>query len=242
LVISDRVFKVFVDFDGTIARQDIGDTMFYKFGDPVIVRNVIEEWEQGEIGSSTAFRRMSKTITDFDKKKFFDFIDEVEIDPGFIGFTKLCEANEIELKILSDGLDFYIRPFLEKHGLSHIEYFSNKAELDPASGFRLEFPYSDEECRLCANCKRNHVISSSSDDDFTVYIGDGHSDKCAAQYCDFIFAKDALLKYCEINRITYFPFKDFTDVQKKLEELINKKRLKKKLRAELKRKEIYKLG
>ena len=45
-----------------------------------------------------------------------------------------------------------------------------------------------------ANCKKNHIINHSSDDDITIYIGDGNSDKDAAQYCDFIFAKNDLLK------------------------------------------------
>ena len=216
--------------------------MFYKFGDPEIVKEVIESWDAGNIGSSTAFTRMSNTINNFSMEEFSSFIDEVEIDDTFKEFVNYCENNEIEIKILSDGLDIYIKPFLEKHDLSYLNYYSNKATLDNENKFILEFPYTDEECKLCANCKRNHIISGSSDEEFTVYIGDGHSDKCAAQFCDFIFAKDSLLKYCEINRITYFPFRSFRDVQKKLNELVEKKRLKKKLRAELKRKEIYKQG
>ena len=104
------------------------------------------------------------------------------------------------------------------------------------------FPYTDEECRKCANCKRNHILANSSDTDFTVYIGDGYSDTCPAQYCDFVFAKNSLLKYCEVNRITYFPFTNFRDVQKRLNELVNKKRLKKKHQAELKRKQVYRQG
>ena len=241
-VIRDRVFKVFIDFDGTIAKQDVGDTMFYEFGNPDIVKNIIEQWDAGKIGSSTAFTRMSETLVDFSPERFSEFIDAVELNDGFIEFVQYCEKQEIDIKVLSDGLDIYIKPFFEKHGLSHLKYYSNKVTLDKDNKFILEFTYTDEECKLCANCKRNHIISGSSDDEFTVYIGDGHSDKCGAQFCDYIFAKDTLLKHCEINRITYFPFRNFREVQKKLNELVEKKRLKKKLRAELKRKEIYKQG
>jgi predicted protein tyrosine phosphatase len=47
------------------------------------------------------------------------------------------------------------------------------------------------------------------------------------------------LRYCEINRITYFPFENFIDVINKLNELAARKRLKKRFQAQLKRKEVY---
>jgi 2-hydroxy-3-keto-5-methylthiopentenyl-1-phosphate phosphatase len=58
-------------------------------------------------------------------------------------------------------------------------------------------------------------------------------------YCDFVFAKDNLLKYCEKERIPFFPFKNFKDVQHIMMKLLSKKRLKKRHQAELKRREAY---
>lgn len=206
------------------------------------MRELISIWEKGEISSQTYYSQMSKTLTDFDQKSLTEFLESIELETGFTEFANYCHEQKIELKILSDGLDIYIQPLLEKYKLSDLSYYSNKVKIDSENNFLIEFPFTDEECHLCGNCKRNHVINGSSDDDFTIYIGDGHSDKCAAQFCDFIFAKGALLKYCEINRITYFPFNDFFDITKKIDELKKRKRLKKKLRAELKRKELYKQG
>ena len=101
------------------------------------------------------------------------------------------------------------------------------------------FPFYNSECRSSASCKRNHIISNSSEDEYTVFIGDGNSDNDAIQYVDFIFAKDDLLKFCEINRITYFPFNNFNDVSSKLNELMARKRLKKRHQAQLKRREAF---
>jgi 2-hydroxy-3-keto-5-methylthiopentenyl-1-phosphate phosphatase len=129
-----------------------------------------------------------------------------------------------------------------KENLSEVEVYCNKAVLNSENKILPIFPYSDEECKYCGNCKRNHILSHSSDDDYIIYIGDGYSDKCPIQFCDFVFAKDSLLKYCEINRITYFPFKDFNNVKMKLEVLKNRKRLKKKFQAEVKRKEVFMQG
>jgi 2-hydroxy-3-keto-5-methylthiopentenyl-1-phosphate phosphatase len=95
---------------------------------------------------------------------------------------------------------------------------------------------------MCANCKRNHILNSSGEEDITVYIGDGWSDTCAAEHCDIIFAKRSLLKYCEENGLPYHPFKTFSDVRKIMETIIAKKRVKKRQRATLKRKEAYMQG
>ena len=101
------------------------------------------------------------------------------------------------------------------------------------------FPFYNSDCKSTANCKRNHIIENSGDEDYTVFIGDGNSDKDPIQYVDFIFAKKDLLKFCEVNRITYFPFKNFDDVIERLTELGLRKRLKKRHQAELKRREAY---
>ena len=55
----------------------------------------------------------------------------------------------------------------------------------------------------------------------------------------FIFAKRSLLKFCEQNGVPYYPFKTFADVQKIVEQLSSKKKVKKRHRALLKRKEAY---
>ena len=101
------------------------------------------------------------------------------------------------------------------------------------------FPFYNGDCRSSANCKRNHILENSGEKDYTVFIGDGNSDNDAIQYVDFIFAKSDLLKFCEIQRITYFPFKNFDDVIARLDELSTKKRLRKRHQAELKRRQAF---
>jgi len=140
--------------------------------------------------------------------------------------------------VVSDGFDLYINRILEREGLSFLKVFSNKLSIE-SGNIIPHFPYTDEECRICANCKRNHIINNSGDLEFNVYIGDGQSDNCPAQFCDLIFAKNSLLKFCEINRITFSPYGNFNDVKDKLVLLKNKKRLKKRFQASLKRSEVY---
>ncbi|MEW6506634.1 MAG: MtnX-like HAD-IB family phosphatase [Bacteroidota bacterium] len=238
---SGRTFKIFVDFDGTITKQDIGESMFLKFGSPVKAQTIIDDWINKKINAKQSWQLLCDTIENFDKTAFDQFLNSIRTDNTFIKFTEFCFSNRFELRVLSDGLDYYINNILKRENLLSLEVFSNQLMFDDKKLIPV-FPHTDEECDRCANCKRNHILNCSSDEDFSVYIGDGWSDFCPAQYCDFIFAKNSLLKYCEVNRITYFPFSNFDDVVTRLIELKGKKKLQKRHQAKLKRQEIYKQG
>lgn len=235
-------FKIFVDFDGTITKSDIGEELFIEFGNKDFAKALIEDWNQGKVESCKGWSSLCENVEVIDIEKLKAFLYSAKIDEAFHRFVDYSKENGFDVKIISDGFDYYIRTILEKENLGHLTYSSNVLEINDDNRLVPSFPYSVEDCKCCANCKRNFVIDNSSDEDFTVYIGDGHSDKCPVQYCDFIFAKNSLLKFCEVNRITYFPYSNFDDVIKKLEELRSKKRLKKRHQAELKRREIYSQG
>ena len=111
--------------------------------------------------------------------------------------------------------------------------------MDSKGILKAEYPYFYVDSLTSANCKKNHIINHSSEDDYTIYIGDGNSDKEAAQYCDFIFAKDGLARFCSMERISFYPFNNFIDIQNKITELVNKKNLRKRHQAQLKRKSAY---
>jgi 2-hydroxy-3-keto-5-methylthiopentenyl-1-phosphate phosphatase len=145
----------------------------------------------------------------------------------------------LDTVILSDGFDYYIEKLLNKAGLVGLKYYSNKLFINESGILKVEYPYFDADSPTSANCKKNHIINHSSDDDYTIYIGDGNSDKEAAQYCDFIFAKNGLARFCSMERISFYPFNNFIDIQNKITELMNKKNLKKRHQAELKRKSAY---
>lgn len=235
-----KSFKIFADFDGTITTQDVGEVLFSKFGDAKKVEHVVRQLLNDEISSRDCWIQLCKSVDKISKNDFDQFIDTMAIDSSFIDFYHYCQANDFQLIVLSDGFDYYIERIFNKEGLNHIKFFANKLEISNDGKMIPSFPYYDSACNSSANCKRNHVISNSGDDEFTIYIGDGNSDKYTIDFCDYIFAKDDLLKYCERNRISFFPFKNFFDVKTRMELLHSKKYLKKRLRAELKRKEVYK--
>lgn len=239
---DNRVIKLFVDFDGTITIKDVGENIFRQFGDMKKVNRIVDGINNSEYEGKEGWFRLFDSLNDVTEKQMEEYVLSIEIDQSFKELVEFARENDIEMVILSDGFDFYIDKIMEREGLSDIKYYSNRMFFNEEGKIEVDFPYPDEECIDCANCKRNKVLEHSGEDEISIYIGNGHSDKCPAQFCDFIFAKDSLLRYCEIERITYFPYGSFTDVVVRLKKLISKNRLKKKHQAELKRRRVFMQG
>lgn len=235
---NEKTFKIFVDFDGTITKLDTGDALFSHFGETENVLQIIDALLKAEITAKQCWKELCGTVDKIRQNELDEFLSTMEIDQTFHEFVEFCGNNKIEFYVLSDGFDYYIDRIFAKENLHNIKYYANHLEIRDGK-LVPSFPYEDNGNTTSANCKRNHIINHSSDDEFTVYIGDGNSDKYTSQFCDFIFAKDDLLKFCEKERITFFPYKDFSDITKRLQQLVSKKRLKKRHQADLKRREIY---
>ncbi|MFN3873612.1 MAG: HAD-IB family phosphatase [Ignavibacterium sp.] len=230
--------KVFVDFDGTITTEDVGDAIFREFGNTETVDKIIDDLNKDIISSRQCWDLLCKCVEKIIENDLILFIDKMNIDPTFKSFVNFCEENKIDLFVLSDGFNYYIERILKREGLSYLKYFANKLKIEREKLFP-EYPYFNPDYPVSANPKQFHIINNSSDDDFTIYIGDGNSDKEAAQYCDYIFAKNSLLKFCERERISYWPFNNFDDVTTRIKELLSRKRLKKRHQAQIKRKHAY---
>ena len=239
--VAHRV-KVFVDFDGTITKRDIGENIFLHFGNQPAVDKIVENIKRGVITGKEGWMQLFREAPGLTLEQVYDYIKEFEIDTSFIAFVAYCKQNEIPVFVLSDGFENYIQYVFEREGLQDVRYFANKLTTSSSGSIQTVFPYTDEECTCCANCKRNHILEESDDEELTVYIGNGSSDTCPAQYCDIVFAKDDLLKFCERERISFFPYNSFTDVLRLLQATLTKKRIKKRHQAVLKRNEVYKLG
>lgn len=231
--------KIFIDFDGTITKADVGEEIFREFGNTEKANQIVADLLTDKITARRCWELLFDTIEKIDAKKLDAFLNTMEIDPTFHKMNEYCIKNRIEMFVLSDGFDYYINRIFEREKLNNVKVFANNLIINDQNEFVPSFPHFDIDCQTSANCKRNHILNNSSDDDYTIYIGDGNSDKYSTEFCDFIFAKDELLRHCEKERITFFPFTNFVDVITKLESLKNKKRIKKRHQAELKRKEIY---
>ena len=236
---KSQQIKIFIDFDGTITKEDVGESIFRNFGDKLKIDKIIDDLLNDRISAKQSWIDLCNSINKVDLILLNDFIYKMEIDSGFHNMVRFCEDRNIQIIVLSDGFDYYIDIILNREKLNGLKYFSNHLIISPQNELIPQFPHYDPLCKYSANCKRNHIINNSRDEDFTIYIGDGNSDKDTAQYCDLIFAKKSLLKYCEKERVSFSPYKTFDDVVDKLSVFLAKKNLRKRHQAGLKRREAY---
>jgi 2,3-diketo-5-methylthio-1-phosphopentane phosphatase len=235
------MIRIFCDFDGTVSLTDIGDQFFRTFAGEKAWQSA-QRLLNDEITSPMSLRELCEAIPSIRKIEFIDYVDRFVVDPHFADFVRFCKEQEISLMVLSDGLDAYIERVLSNGGLQRIPFFANHAEFLNVNGHEklaVTFPYTDAECKLCGNCKRNHMLNTSADDDIIVYIGDGYSDRCPVKYADFVFAKQQLIKFCQNQNITYFEFNHFGDVQAKMEEIVRRKRIRHRQEAAMARREVF---
>ncbi len=234
--------KIFVDFDGTITRQDVGDAFFVEFGGEVC-SEYVAEYKANGISAKELFRKEVDAIGLLDERKAVEWFHKQPIDESFARFVDFCRQRDIEFHVVSDGLDYYIREILQHNRLEDISFFANHLEIQSGENglarVSISFPYDDAECTRCACCKRNIMLTTCSEDDIIVYIGEGYSDRCPARYADIIFAKEDLQKFCQQENISYFLYSSFDDVVQRLEELLERNKLKPRREAEMKRREAF---
>lgn len=214
---TERDVVIISDFDGTITERDVGHHFFETFI-PLRTEHeeILEKWRLGLISSGECLEREIEMV-EADLGDLDRFIAEERFDPYFRDFVDFCERRRFELLVVSDGLDYYIEALLMKFGVGFLELRANRLVLDGGRLAGVEFPWHDPEtCPMCGNCKRRHVLELREAGRFTVYVGNGLSDRCASGYADLVFAKGELLDHCRAERIDCLPWRTFRDVERDL--------------------------
>ncbi len=152
--------------------------------------------------------------------EIYSFLDQFDMDPGFRDFERRLRSDGVELQVVSDGLDFYIKYLLAKFGLDHLPVQSNIGHLEDHS-ITVEFPVKGQTCRRCGTCK-GEVIEryrdAAGEPVRIAFVGDGYSDACAVHRADVVLAKKDLEQYCLNRNIVYTMYRDFFDVARILSE------------------------
>lgn len=210
--------RIFCDFDGTLAQNDVGDAFVKSFGDWPECKKAVQRWIRGEISSRGYYEVAAATIR-VQRDQLHEFCDAQPLAPGFLEFAEFCRQQDWPLMVLSDGLDYYIQRVLARHGLK-LPVLANRLELAPPDRVVISFPYFAHSCGQCANCKGYHVRQlMQSNHERAIYIGDGFSDRCGAQEADIVFAKGDLGQWCEKNNLAFLPFEHFESVLQRLQEM-----------------------
>jgi len=136
-------------------------------------------------------------------------LDNVRVRDGFREFVELARERGWRVVIVSSGFHELIEPILEREGVE-VELHANRVDPRP-EGWRVEWRY-DSTCDSCGeSCKRS-IVQALAGDDELIYIGDGYSDRCAAEASDRVFATRGLAAYLDERGFPYERFDDFNDV------------------------------
>jgi 2,3-diketo-5-methylthio-1-phosphopentane phosphatase len=210
-----KKIAVLCDFDGTVAREDVGNLLFQTFADATECRAAISQWKRGLITSRDCLEREA-ALAQASREALDHFITKRKLDPYFKDFVDFARRRGMEIVIVSDGLDYYIERMLVRTGLAHLDFFANVLHVNDHA-LHVRFPYFDMlDCRSCGNCKTYHMEKYKADGYFVVYIGNGLSDRCPSKCADFVFAKGDLLDYCRENGVQSTQFQNFRDVEREL--------------------------
>ena len=198
-----------VDFDGTITEHDLLDEIASRFGDPAV-------YEQVEVGLDGGTMPLREVIT----REFAPVrrpleevvawtLEHVRIRAGFRELVELARERAWGFKVVSSGFHELIEPVLEREGVE-VDLHANRVDPRP-DGWRVVWNYADD-CGSCGeSCKRSLAAELAGEGEL-VYVGDGYSDRCAAELADRVFARRGLAAYLDQRGVGYDRFEDFHDV------------------------------
>lgn len=201
---------ILCDFDNTISTRDVTDTLLQRFGMDGY-EEMENDWIAGKIGSRECMSgQIGLLNASFDELN--DCLKQIHIDPFFPRFAKAVRQFNIDLHIVSDGLDYAIHAILQRYGLDSIPIYANRLVQTGERSWKLEFPYANPDCKKqSGHCKCNHTFRQSGYAKRIIYIGDGASDFCVSHHSDWVLAKSNLIDYCRKNRLKHSPIRDFSE-------------------------------
>jgi 2-hydroxy-3-keto-5-methylthiopentenyl-1-phosphate phosphatase len=201
---------VVVDFDGTITRKDLLDTIARDFGDPAVYQEVEEGLHEGRMPLSEVIAREFEPVTAPLDEVVRWVLENADIRPGFREFVQRAQASGWHVRVVSSGFHELIEPVLAHEGVE-VEVHANRVDARP-DGWRVQWRYP-ADCDHCGeSCKRSLVPSGE-----VVYVGDGISDRCAALAADRVFATRGLASYLDEHGVPYEPFDDFHEIAARLD-------------------------
>lgn len=227
----------FVDFDGTICLDDLGDKIFIELG---TFEPYHSQLVNKEISIKEYWKRLCDTLNgESSLNDIKQIASKSEIDYYFKDFYTWIKENNFDVCIVSDGFSIYIDEVLKKYNLENITRYCNEMRVLDQKIYP-HFPEAQETCNcLSASCKRNIVLNNSNDEDIIVYIGDGYSDFCPAEHSDIVFAKKNLAAYCNEEKIPHYPFKNFFEIKSIMMDTLKKRKIKKRNIASINRKNAF---
>lgn len=213
---------ILCDFDGTIAIQDVTDTLLDHFANPNWTK-IGECYLRGEISHAEMNSKFIKLINN-SPQEIENFLEKkIQIREGFNELLSKCKDKGISFIIVSSGWDFYIKKILSDFNLIFLEKIEdiynlnqkytpvicNKIVYDPKNLHWKFIPrWLNLSCRLASPCK-GKVATEIKKIGFNkvILIGNNEADFCMSKDTDQMYCINTLAdlyKNIEIKSVKNF--------------------------------------
>lgn len=200
---------VVVDFDGTASETDVLDWICTRHA-PEATAAAEAALLRGEIGLDECIRREFEGIRGDHDALVAEAVEVCILRRGFVDFVRAARAGGHRLVVVSSGFRCVIEAAFERAGLGEVELVSNDIRFSP-DGSTVVFR-DGELCTACGERCKRPVVAALDGGRPVAYVGDGYSDRCAAEAADRRFACDSLARHLERNGLEYQPFDDFHQI------------------------------
>jgi len=204
-------FVVLTDFDGTMVTIDTAEYLLDKFANKNW-RIIVEQLERGEVTFEESLEREFAMLK-VPEKTMLDALDPATyFRPNFDKLIEYCNEQRFPLVVVSGGLVFSIRHFLEQKGwINKVEIYAPKSTCTD-DGIILSFPRRFEPSSN--NFKDDLVMYRKKHGESVVYIGNGLGDYPAAKVADLAFAikGSRLAEMCKSSGVAFKEITDFQEV------------------------------
>jgi 2,3-diketo-5-methylthio-1-phosphopentane phosphatase len=206
---------IFSDFDGTITEKDTLVFLTTNLGGgPQMVQAIGRLIREGKITLREGIAAEMRSI----RRPFDEAVAllrrEVGVDPGFAPLARWCEEKAIPLTVLSAGFHQFIDLFISRDEFPHLEILANSICPNEKIGWQCEF----RDKTPWGHDKAQPLLEARKRGEYVLFIGDGLSDRGAAEAADEIYAKRALAEYCRERRINCHEYQTFDEILKQLQE------------------------
>lgn len=214
----DESLRMLLDFDGTLVGPNVAILLVGEFcpNGAELARTVDEELHAGRITLREAWARQAALLPADRIPEMAEWaVRNTPLRPGAPELIALLKRHRVPTTIVSGGLDFYIHPILRNAGIE-LPVLCDAMESLPSGGLKVTHPHGHPTCRLCGICKAQVTRSLAHDGVRTVFVGDGSTDRYAAEVADIVFARRRLKTYCETAGVPFYAFEEFGPVTHQL--------------------------
>ena len=196
------------DFDATLTVGDVSYVVLDHFVDGDW-RPILHDYIAGRITVEECMTGVF-ALAKATPQQVEDFVantPRIVLRPGIRELYRYCHSREIDLAVISNGMEFYIRRILARAGWDDVEIYAASADITE-QGIRLHFTDPDGNPTMDGFKKAWAGFLRRRGYDRVYFAGDGPADIAPSKDADHVFATGRLLAACEDEELVCTPFED----------------------------------